>query len=110
MTDDTVVIRKNPATLAYVFWVSGVRRGDHAALTAEGTTLGRGRESDVLVDDPTVSEEHARIRREGEAWYLYDLASANTTEVAGEAVFRHRLADGDRLTLGETHLAFRVVP
>lgn len=76
---------------------------------AEGTTIGRGREADVLLDDETVSDEQARIRKEGDAWYLYDLAATNRTAVAGQAVARHQLADGDRLTFGTTEMAFRAL-
>lgn len=109
MSDETVLIRRTPPSFAYVFWTSGIRRGDHAPLQAAGTTLGRGRECDVLIDDATVSEEQARIRKEGDAWFLYDLASTNSTQVAGEQVFRHELKDTDHITLGETQLVFRVV-
>lgn len=109
MSDETVIIRRTPPSFAYLFWTSGVRRGDHAGLKAAGSTLGRGRECDVLIDDATVSDEQARIRREGESWFLYDLASTNTTSVAGAPITRHQLADRDALTLGETSLVFRVV-
>ncbi len=108
MADETVIIRRTPTSFAYLFCVTGVRRGEHSALDAAGTTIGRGRESDVLLDDETVSEEQARIRKEGDAWFLYDLASTNTTHVDGKPIFRHQLADKDRLTLGETGFVFRV--
>jgi predicted component of type VI protein secretion system len=110
MSDETVIIRKTPPTFAYLFWLNGVRRGDHVMLRPEGTTLGRSGESEVALDDPTVSDEHARIRLEGGNWYLYDLASANSVLVGGEAVHRHPLADKDRLRIGETDLMFRQVP
>jgi pSer/pThr/pTyr-binding forkhead associated (FHA) protein len=109
MSDETVIIRKTPPSFAYLFWMNGVRRGDHVMLRPEGTTLGRSGEAEVALDDPTVSDEHARIRLEGGSWYLYDLASANSVLVGGEAVHRHSLADKDRLTIGETELMFRQV-
>lgn len=109
MSDDTVIIRKAPASFAYLFWISGVRRGDNAPLNADGTTIGRGREVDVLLDDETVSDEQARIRREGQSWFLYDLASTNRTSVAGQPVARHELADGDRVTFGMTDMIFRAL-
>ena len=109
MSDETMVIRKTAPSFAYLFWLNGVRRGDHVALRGEGTTLGRSGDADVVLDDPTVSEEHARIRREDGQWFLYDLASANTTAVEGETVTRHALTDKDRLQLGMTELVFRSV-
>jgi pSer/pThr/pTyr-binding forkhead associated (FHA) protein len=109
MSDDTVIIRKGPSAFAYVFWVSGTRRGDHAAVSPEGTTLGRDHEADVLLDDPTVSLEQARIRREDDEWFLYDLASTNRSVAGTSPVFRHALSDGERLTFGETEMVFRVL-
>jgi len=107
MRDETVIIRKAPTSFAYLFWVSGIRRGDHAVLNPEGTTVGRGREADILIDDPAVSEEQARVRKEGGTWYLYDLASANTSEVDKTAAYRTQLHDKARLTFGETEMVFR---
>jgi predicted component of type VI protein secretion system len=109
MSDETVIIRKTPPSFAYLFWLNGVRRGDHVMLRPEGSTLGRSGDAEIALDDPTVSEEHARIRLEGGSWYLYDLASANSVLVGGEAVHRHPLTDKDRLKIGETELMFRQV-
>ena len=109
MSDETVIIRKTPATFAYLFWVSGVRRGDHVMVREEGATLGRAGDSDVVLDDATVSDEHARIRLESGDWYVYDLASSNSVLVGGQPVHRHALADKDRLKIGTTELVFRLV-
>lgn len=109
MGDETILIRRTPAAFAYLFWVTGVRRGEHAPVDPAGTTIGRGREADVFLDDATVSEEQARIRKEGDTWFLYDLASTNTSQVAGQAIYRHELADKERITLGQTDLVFRVI-
>jgi predicted component of type VI protein secretion system len=109
MSDETVIIRKTPPSFAYLFWLNGVRRGDHVMLTPEGTTLGRSGAAEVTMDDPTISDEHARIRLEAGTWYVYDLASSNAVLVGGEPVHRHALADNDRLRIGMTDLAFRLV-
>jgi pSer/pThr/pTyr-binding forkhead associated (FHA) protein len=107
--DDTVVLSGSALPLAYVFWLTGTRRGNHAALRPEGTTIGGGNQVDVGVDDQGLAAEHATIRLEGDTWYLYDVASSGRTKVAGVVVHRHALDDGDRITLGETELAFRVL-
>jgi pSer/pThr/pTyr-binding forkhead associated (FHA) protein len=107
VNDETVIIPSGAPTFAYLFWVRGPRRGEHAMLRADGVTIGRGPRADIILDDPAVSVEHARIRVEDGTWYLYDLASSNRTKVAGEVVHRHALADADRLTVGETDLVFR---
>jgi pSer/pThr/pTyr-binding forkhead associated (FHA) protein len=78
-------------------------------LREEGSTIGRTGAAEVALDDPTVSDEHARIRLEAGSWYLYDLASSNAVLVGGEPVHRHALADKDRLQIGMTQLVFRLV-
>jgi pSer/pThr/pTyr-binding forkhead associated (FHA) protein len=109
MSDETVIIRKTPPSFAYLFWLNGIRRGDHVMLQEAGTTLGRSGVAEVAMDDPTVSDEHARIRLEGGNWYIYDLASSNAVLVGGEPVHRHALVDNDRLRIGMTDLVFRLV-
>jgi pSer/pThr/pTyr-binding forkhead associated (FHA) protein len=109
MSDETVIIHKTPPSFAYLFWLNGVRRGDHVVLRPDGTTIGRSGNAEVALDDPTVSDEHARIRLEGDRWFVYDLASSNAVLVGSEVVHRHALSDKDRLKIGETELMFRLV-
>ena len=78
-------------------------------LKPEGTTLGRSGAAEVPMDDPTVSDEHARIRLESGSWYVYDLASSNSVLVGGQPVHRHALSDNDQLRIGMTDLVFRLV-
>jgi hypothetical protein len=70
-------------------------------------TLGRLPESDVVVADPGASRQHARISSGNGAFVLMDLGSTNGTLVNDREVREHELADGDRITIGETVLEFR---
>ena len=72
------------------------------------TLLGRLRECDVTLDDPSVSRRHARIRREGEDYVVEDLRSTNGVRVNGEERDYARLSDGDELELGSVRLSFSV--
>lgn len=110
MSDETVIVRKTPPSFAYLFWLNGVRRGDHVRVKPEGTTLGRSGVAEVTLDDPTVSDEHVRIRLEGGRWFVYDLTSSNEVIVGGEPVHRRALADNERLRIGMTDLVFRLLP
>ena len=68
--------------------------------------LGRSKECDIQVPDPNVSRRHAELREEGGSWWLVDLDSTNGTELNGKRVQRAKLADGDRIGLGELELVF----
>jgi hypothetical protein len=68
--------------------------------------IGRSRECDLVLDDPNVSRRHAELREEGGSWWLVDLDSTNGTELNGKRVQRAKLADGDRIGLGELELVF----
>lgn len=74
-------------------------------LVRDGMTLGRADAAGVVLADPTVSAEHARIARQGSAWTITDLRSTNGTllnqhRVDGEAP----LSVGDVLALGNVQL------
>lgn len=73
-------------------------------------TIGRGEGMDVVVADPRVSRVHARLERDGDEWAVVDLGmSRNGTFVNGKRVLvRARLADDDRLRLGQTIVAVKI--
>jgi Protein of unknown function (DUF3662)/FHA domain len=88
---------------------------ERAALVLAGTrheverpvlTLGRARECDIVVDDPSVSRRHAELRRGPGGFTLVDLSSTNGTQVNGKKIGQAEVADGDRIMLGQTELRF----
>lgn len=85
--------------------ISGARH----ELNSPSLTIGRSRECDLALDDPSVSRRHAELRVEGGAWVLTDLRSTNGTFVNGKRVDRLALSDGDRITLGQSELRFEHV-
>jgi hypothetical protein len=70
-------------------------------------TLGRLQDNDVVVDDSGASRQHARIREADGEYVLSDLGSTNGTLLNDESVRESTLADGDRITIGETVFEFR---
>ena len=71
------------------------------------TRIGRRPESDVALNDPEVSGEHARIRWEGSAFFLEDLQSSNGTFLNGTRIHAPaRLANGALIKVGKTQLQF----
>ncbi|MEU5992928.1 FHA domain-containing protein [Spirillospora sp. NPDC047418] len=67
-------------------------------------TIGRGRANTLVLDDPLVSREHARIVLGPRGHVVQDLGSANLTFVNGDCATRAPLRDGDVLTCGRTRL------
>jgi len=87
-----------------------VKRGSNAGSTflmeKDVTTAGRSPESDVFLDDVTVSRSHAEIRREGTEFFIHDKGSLNGTYVNRERVDATRLASGDEVQIGKFKLTF----
>ncbi len=79
-------------------------------LSADRVVLGRSHECDVRVADLNVSRRHAEVREEGDGYVLVDLSSTNGTLLNGRPVERHRLEDGDTITLGSTEIVFGHAP
>lgn len=73
-------------------------------VTSRVSTMGRSRDCDLVVPDPNVSRVHAEVRHIGMDYYLVDMDSTNGTEVNGQVVSRHALADGDVIVMGTTEV------
>ncbi|HZG50871.1 MAG TPA: SpoIIE family protein phosphatase [Pyrinomonadaceae bacterium] len=71
-------------------------------------TIGRSARNDVCIPDPFASRVHAEVRREGDAYILQDLGSANGTLYNGDRVASAlTLTPGGRIQIGETEIVFR---
>ena len=70
-------------------------------------TLGGAQGNDIVFADHEVSRNHAVLERRGRSIEIADLNSENGSLVNGERITRRILADGDRISLGDTvHLIF----
>ena len=93
--------------LAYLVLVSGPRPGGTAyALTHHGALIGTAETADVRIMDPSLDPIHARIICDHVGFAVEDLESAGGTFLGGRRITRAYLADGDRLTLGSSEVAF----
>ncbi len=91
---------------ALVIRAGGGRTGESFELGGDQRSVGRRPESDIFLDDVTVSRDHALLVRRGEDWYLDDCGSLNGSYVNRRRIDSHRLADGDELQIGKYKLAF----
>lgn len=64
-------------------------------------TIGRASDNDVHIDDPAVSDHHARLFTQGDKMAIEDLGSLNGTLVNDARVNRATLRDGDNIQIGE---------
>jgi hypothetical protein len=88
---------------------SGPGSGRVFSLSAEMTTcLGRAKLNDIVLEDVSVSSEHCRIRPEDGGFVLHDLRSTNGTYINDKRIATEYLSAGDVITVGETHLLFRM--
>jgi pSer/pThr/pTyr-binding forkhead associated (FHA) protein len=85
----------------------GPNSGSKFALDERLVTAGRHPESDIFLDDITVSRRHAEIERTESGYVVRDVGSLNGTYLNRERVEEAPLADGDELQVGTFKLLFR---
>ena len=87
-----------------------VKRGPNAGsrflLDADLTTAGRHPESDIFLDDVTVSRRHAEIVRDGSTFLVRDVGSLNGTYLNRERIESATLTGGDEVQIGKYRLVF----
>jgi pSer/pThr/pTyr-binding forkhead associated (FHA) protein len=91
-----------------------VQRGPNAGarflLDAETTTAGRRPDSDIFLDDVTVSRKHAEFVRRGGAFVVRDVGSLNGTYVQRDRIDEAVLRDGDEVQIGKYRMIFHPSP
>jgi len=87
-----------------------VKRGPNAGsrflLDADVTTAGRHPESDIFLDDVTVSRRHAEFVRQDTGFLVRDVGSLNGTYLNRERIDAAGLAGGDEVQIGKYRLVF----
>lgn len=79
------------------------------------TDIGRDYECDIIIDEPSVSRRHARVRLDQNEktgklqFFIQDLATENGLEVNGKSVVKHYLEENDRVKLGRAVLVFKII-
>jgi pSer/pThr/pTyr-binding forkhead associated (FHA) protein len=84
----------------------GPNAGSRFLIDKDVTTAGRHPESDIFLDDVTVSRRHAEFRRDDGKFFIHDVGSLNGTYVNRQRVEETQLANGDELQIGKFKLTF----
>ena len=81
--------------------IKGPNIGEKFLINKEESFIGRSPESDVLLDDITVSRKHVILKMEEKTCRLIDTGSLNGSYLNGNIVEEAVLQDGDRLQVGK---------
>jgi pSer/pThr/pTyr-binding forkhead associated (FHA) protein len=104
--DLTVSLGEYPATMAMVVVKRGPNAGSKFILDADVTRAGRHPDSDIFLDDITVSRRHAEILRVDDRYVVKDVGSLNGTYLNRERIEEAALSNGDELQVGKFRLVF----
>ena len=85
---------------------SGSQAGATFALHSDVTRLGRHPDSEIILDDITVSRRHAEVVRTADGYVVRDAGSLNGTYVNQQRVDEAPLQQGDELQVGKFRLVF----
>lgn len=99
-----------PGHLASLALMAGPRYGEELPVPSPIVTVGRGAGCDVVIDDDSVSAQHARLEYDLGSWRITDLQSINGTAVEGVRLAPNvptPLPYGVTVRLGGVQLQFR---
>ena len=91
---------------AMIFVHRGPQKGSRFLLTSTGAAIGRSPESDIFLDDVTVSRQHASIEKTVDGFIFKDSGSLNGSYVNNETVTETKLNTGDEIQIGKFHHLF----
>lgn len=95
-----------PPGSAMLVVLRGPNAGSRFLLDTDVTTIGRHPESDIFLDDVTVSRRHAEFHRSGTVFLVRDVGSLNGTYVNRERIDQATLASGDEVQIGKFRLIY----
>jgi pSer/pThr/pTyr-binding forkhead associated (FHA) protein len=95
-----------PAGFALLVVQHGPNSGSRFLLDKEVTTAGRHPDSDIFLDDVTVSRRHAEFTRTDDGFVVTDAGSLNGTYLNRERIERAIVGNGDEVQVGKFRLVF----
>ena len=99
-------ILDGPADRAMVVIHRGPAKGARFLIDQNQSSIGRSTDSQIFLDDVTVSRKHAAIEIEGGVFTLIDLGSLNGTYLNNQSVAKSALKTGDEIQIGKFHMLF----
>ena len=100
MSNNDWKVEALPRGAAMLVVKRGPNAGSRFLLDRPVTSAGRHTDSDIVLDDITVSQHHAEIRRENRNFKVVDVDSYDGTYVNRELVGSAALVSGDEIQMG----------
>ena len=94
-------LKKIPPGKRGLLVIKGPNIGDEFYIEKDEFIIGRSPESDVLLDDITVSRKHALLKKDGDDCRLIDAGSLNGSYLNSNIVEEAILSNGDRIQIGK---------
>jgi pSer/pThr/pTyr-binding forkhead associated (FHA) protein len=104
--DVTVTIPELPEGVGVLVVKRGPNAGSRFMLDGALTRVGRHPDSDIFLDDVTVSRRHAEFVRQDRAYVVRDVGSLNGTYLNRERVEEAQLENGDEVQIGKFKLVY----
>jgi len=107
---DAAAVDALPTGSAMLVVQKGPSAGSRFLLDQDEVTAGRHNDSEIFLDDVTVSRRHAVFTREGAEFSVADAGSLNGTYVNRERVESATLNNGDEVQVGKFRLLYVAGP
>jgi pSer/pThr/pTyr-binding forkhead associated (FHA) protein len=103
---DEAAVGALPAGSALLIVQRGPNAGSRFLLDVDVVTAGRHPDSDIFLDDVTVSRRHAEFRRDAMGVKVRDVGSLNGTYVNRDRIDEVQLSNGDEVQIGKYRLVY----
>lgn len=103
---DAAAVDALPSGHALLIVQRGPGSGSRFLLDAAEISAGRHPDSDIFLDDVTVSRRHATFEQSGGTFTVTDAGSLNGTYVNRDRIDTVALSDGDEVQIGKFRLVF----
>ena len=104
--EDAAAVDALPAGSALLVVQRGPSAGSRFLLDTDVVTAGRHPDSEIFLDDVTVSRRHAEFRRQPDGFHVSDVGSLNGTYVNRDRIDDVLLQGGDEVQIGKFRLVY----
>ena len=104
--EEREIVAQLPKNSAMLLVLAGANKGARFLINGDSTSIGRDPQSEIFLDDVTVSRKHAEVVKDGDNYVIVDLGSLNGTYLNSQPSNRERLVVGDEVQIGKYRLTY----